>query len=422
MEHIEVMPPAVERPSVPAPPTWIFSLLVLPSAIVANGFTSTVVGSMLRGEGMPVSEIADVIAWLQIPASLYFLWSPLVDFWIRRRTWIALSSVGAGVLLCLALQPKRLGAPLPVALLVLALVVVLMGSAAMGGLMAEVVPPELKVRASGFYQLGNIGFAALAGGGVLWLSQRMERREFGVACGLMVALPGLVALWVGEPQVAGRGEPLRAVMAGMWGEFRQTFLKWQAVPVLLMLCAPYGSGVAQSLLSGMAPDYGVSVDQVAWMNGAVGGLLMGAGALLIGFVKLPADLRPSYSILGLVNALTLGILLLGHPRPATYFLGVTLFMLTIGACYALVTALALQLLGISGKSGGSRYAIALSIANLPVWYMTKLDGWGAGRFGVKGVPATDMTVSGAAAVVALAWLWWERWRGVKVELGLPAEE
>jgi len=80
------------------------------------------------------------------------------------------------------------------------------------------------------------------------------------------------------------------------------------------------------------------------------------------------------------------------------------------------------LLGVSGKSGGSRYAIAVSLGNLPTLYMTLVDGLGARWFGLKGMPGIDMLVSGAAAIAALGWFWRERRRGIKVELGLPPEE
>jgi PAT family beta-lactamase induction signal transducer AmpG len=180
-----------------------------------------------------------------------------------------------------------------------------------------------------------------------------------------------------------------------------------------MLSAPFGSGAAIGLLPGLAPDFGMSVDQVAWMNGLGGGLLTALGALLVGFLKMPEDLRPVYAWLGLVNALTLGILMLGHPRPVTYLASVTLYMITIGACYGVFTALVLKLLGVSGKSGGSRYAIAVSLGNLPIFYMTVVDGLGARWFGTKGEPGIDLAVSGTAAVFGLLWFSWERRRALK---------
>jgi PAT family beta-lactamase induction signal transducer AmpG len=404
------------------PPVWIFAFLVLPPAVLSNGFVGTALGSLLRSEKMPLATIASYMAVLQLPSMLYFAWSPLVDFWIRRRTWVAVSAVGAGLLLWSALQWKTLNGAWQESLLVAAHMFVLLVSAALGGLMAEVVPHHLKTRVSGFYQVGNLGFAALAGGGILYLSEHLVRPEFAVACALLVALPGLLSLTIAEPAVLKGGDSFGQTLGRVGREFKQTFFKWEAVPVLLCLGAPFGSGAAIGLFSGLAPDYGVSVDQVAWMNGLGGGLLMALGAGLISLLRMPDDIRPVYAGLGLINAFTLGILLVGHPHPATYFATVVLYMVSVGGCYGLFTALVLQLLGASGKSGGSRYAIALSVGNAPIFYMTVVDGLGARWFGVKGMPAADMVVSGGAAVLALGWFWWERKRGIVVRLGVAGEE
>ena len=401
---------AAQQRAVPPPPMWIFALLVLPNAIFTNGFVGTVMSSLLRRENMSLGDIANVTALISLPPTLYFLWSPLVDFVVRRRTWIAAAGTVTGALLCAALESPTLGAPGPKLLLLLAMCVSLLTSAAIGGLMAALVPPDEKARAGGFYQVGNVGLAALVGGGMLYFSDHLTRRWFGVASGLMVAVPALLALYVAEPEVIGKHDSYGAVLKRIGSEFRQTFFKWKALPVLLIMCAPFGSGAAISLLPGLAPDYGISVDQVAWMNGLGGGLLTALGALLIGFLKMPSDLRPVYAWLGLVNATTLGILLLGHPRPVTYFAGVTLYLISVGACYALFTALVLQLLGVSGKSGGARYSIALSLGNLPIFYMTVVDGMGARWFGTKGEPGVDLLVSGGAAVLALGWFARERRR------------
>ena len=422
MEHSEIVGVSDgATPSVPPPPVWIFSLLVLPNAIFSNGFVSTVMPSLLRSEHMRLEDIANVSALISLPPALYFLWSPMVDFLIRRRTWIAVSGCVTGTLLCAALQAPALGAPGPRLLLFFAMCVSLLMSASLGGLMAALVPPEQKSRAGAFYQVGNCGLAALAGGGLLYLSEHLGKHEFGIVGGLMIAVPALLALFLKEPEVVGKHDPYRVVMERIGTEFMHTFFKWKSLPVLLMLCAPFCSGAAIGLLPSLAPDYGMSVEQVAWMNGLGGGLLTALGALLVGLLKMPEDLRPVYAWLGVINALTLGILLVGHPRPATYLASVTLYMITIGACYGVFTALVLKLLGASGKSGGSRYAIALSLGNLPIFYMTVVDGLGARWFGTKGEPGIDMAVSGTAAVVALAWFWVERRRGIKVKLGLPEE-
>jgi len=77
---------------------------------------------------------------------------------------------------------------------------------------------------------------------------------------------------------------------------------------------------------------------------------------------------------------------------------------TIGAGYALFTGVALEFLDGSGKSGSSRYAIVDSLGNLPVVYMTWLDGCGYAHWGPRGVPGMDVLVSAAIISILLGLL------------------
>jgi hypothetical protein len=43
---------------------------------------------ILRQRGIPVERIAIVEALVQAPSIWFFLWGPVVDLALRRRTWI----------------------------------------------------------------------------------------------------------------------------------------------------------------------------------------------------------------------------------------------------------------------------------------------------------------------------------------------
>jgi PAT family beta-lactamase induction signal transducer AmpG len=163
------------------------------------------------------------------------------------------------------------------------------------------------------------------------------------------------------------------------------------------------SGAAVGLLSGVAREYGVNGDNVAWMNGLLGGLLMAGGSTAA--TILPAKVRAPvmYMIVALINCAALCVLWLGPARPSTYYLGVTLYLFTVGACYALFTAVALEFLGQSGKSGSGRYSIINSLGNVPVLYMIALDGWGGEKWGPRALAGTEAVVGAAGAVILLVY-------------------
>ena len=129
---------------------------------------------------------------------------------------------------------------------------------------------------------------------------------------------------------------------------------------------PMCSGAAIGLLPGIAQDYHVTGQQMAWINGIGGALLTAAGALSATLI--PARIRASvaYLSVGLINEATIAILWLAPLSPFTYYVGATLYLFTIGACYALFTAVVLEFLGPSGKSGSGRYSVINGLGNVPV--------------------------------------------------------
>ncbi|MGB0073337.1 MAG: hypothetical protein WBP71_10355, partial [Terracidiphilus sp.] len=119
---------------------------------------------------------------------------------------------------------------------------------------------------------------------------------------------------------------------------------------------------------------------------------------------IPVRIRASiaFPISGLVNAAAAAVLAIGPQRPAVYFAGTVLFLFTIGAGYALFTGVSLEFLGGSGKSGSSRYAIINSLGNLPVVYMSYLDGRAYAHWGPRAMPAAEAVLASFGASLLLA--------------------
>src|SRR5580658_11026579 len=67
-------------------PPWLFGILAMAYGGV-NAITTLLIPFLLRRRGVPVNQIADVVAVSYIPNAWYFLWSPVVDLGMLRRTW-----------------------------------------------------------------------------------------------------------------------------------------------------------------------------------------------------------------------------------------------------------------------------------------------------------------------------------------------
>src|SRR5271154_1122367 len=95
------LPPQKERP-------WLFGLLIAPNAVLANGIISGVLSYLLRKQGVGIGRSSEIISLLILTQTIYFLWSPITDFWIRRRTWLIVGATAAALCMAAAFHGSRL--------------------------------------------------------------------------------------------------------------------------------------------------------------------------------------------------------------------------------------------------------------------------------------------------------------------------
>ena len=388
---------------------WIYGLLIAPSAVVANGvIQGGVLGYLLSRQGVGPGTQSHLIGLLALPTSLYFLWSPITDFFIRRRTWLLLGGLAAAILMALGFHQKSLSSPTTLTLMLASACCTQLVVSSSGGMMGAMRGERARRVGGSFLQAGSMGLGALSVSILLWLSPRVSRDLLALAAAALIGLPVLaVGLAPAQPEITGGS--FRHTMGRVWGEFKQTFLRREAIPYAACMLFPMASGAAVGLLTGAAKSYGVNGDSVAWINGLIGGLLMAAGSFVASLF--PARFRAPvvYMIVALVNVAATSILWLGPLRPMTYFLGITAYLFTVGTCYAMFTAVVLEFLGSSGKSGSGRYSIINSLGNVPVLYMLQVDGWGGDRWGARGIAGAECVVGGIGAALLLAYfLTWGR--------------
>lgn len=381
---------------------WLYSLLIAPSAVLMNGvIQGGVLAYLLSIQGIGSGGQSRLIFLLCLPTWLYFLWSPITDFFVRRRTWALLGGVMAAAFMAFAFHAGNLSSKLPLAVMFLSACCSQLVVSSVGGMMGAMPSERNRRLASSFYQAGSMGFGALAAWVLIWLSSRTGRNGLGLTAGLLIVIPALFALAAPRHEISVG--TFAATMRRVWGECKTTFFRWEALPYTGCMVFPMASGAAVSLLPGVARQFGVSGDNVAWMNGLAGGLLVAAGSATAAILPTRTRAAVMYMIVALVNCATLCVLWLGPLRPSTYYLGVTLYLFTVGTCYAMFTAVVLEFLGHSGKSGSGRYSIINSLGNVPVQYMLLLDGWGGDKWGGRGLAGTEGVVGAIGAVILLAY-------------------
>lgn len=401
MHSASSAPPGLGRTAASRERPWLFSLLIAPDAVISLGLVGGALTFLLRNEGVDPARAASISALIALPHAIYFLWGPITDFWFQRRIWVLITGVATAAAIVYAFYLPHLGSTWGVSILFLAASIAVLAPAACGGMMATLHSEVNRRRASSFYQTGSLAVGAVAVFAIASLTGHFSLGILGMVVAAMVLLPSLAAVVAPSDPVISE-HTLRETAARILRECKATFLRWDAIPYMLIFGGPAGSGAMIGLLGELARDYGVSGSQVAWVNGVGGALLTSAGALAASLV--PVRIRASVAFLAsaILNAATLVIFAIGPLRPSVYFTGTIFFLFTVGASYALTTAVILEFLGASGKSGSGRYSIVNSLANVPVVYMTWLDGRGYALWGPRGMSGIDAVVSTVGASVLLA--------------------
>jgi PAT family beta-lactamase induction signal transducer AmpG len=395
------MPGPLFPPSPTRERAWIFALLVVPMAVISSGLVNGGLSFLLTRQGVGMAQSSGIISLLTLPMAIYFLWSPLTDFFVERKTWVILGAVAAGAAMVVTFYRPSLASPTAVALLFLSACLGQLVISACGGIMGTLRTEVTRRRAASFYQGGSMGLGALALFAIVALGKRMPESSLGWVIAAMIALPAVFA-FAAPRQEKITAEGAGQIFARIGREFKDTFFRWKAVPYLTLMLFPMGSGAAIGLLPGLAADYGVSAIHVAWLNGLGGAALTAAGAFAVALLRATKRASITYLSVCILNEFTLVILWLAPLHPATYYVGTTLFLFTMGSANALFTAVILEFLGHSGKSGSSRYSIINGLGNLPVAYMSAIDGFGYGRWGARGLCGTDFIVGTIGGSLLLA--------------------
>jgi len=84
-----------------------------------------------------------------------------------------------------------------------------------------------------------------------------------------------------------------------------------------------------------------------------------------------------------------------------FAIGVSLYLAAQGVAFAAYSALALELVGDGGRSAATRYTLYNAAGNIPIVYMTWIDGRGYKLFGARGLMGADCLLGLAAVLIFL---------------------
>jgi predicted MFS family arabinose efflux permease len=160
---------------------------------------------------------------------------------------------------------------------------------------------------------------------------------------------------------------------------------------------PIGTGAASNLWSSVADSWSASADTVALVTGTLGGVASMVGCMFAGPVCDWLDRKTAYVLYGVAQALcAVGMALAPHTE--TMFAAFTLlYAFSNGMAYAGFSAVALETIGVG--SAATLYNVYASLSNMPILYMSLVEGWAYQHHGASAMLYTEATAAILAIVV-----------------------
>jgi sugar phosphate permease len=364
---------------------------------VASGYVSVTLGFLLARAGVPTAMIGALIALSVWPQTWKMLWAPVVDTAGNPKLWYGLgtSLVGSAILLMSVLPMTRAEIPVFSVLIVISSVASTLVSMSTEIFLANQTPPELRGRASGWSQAGNLGGSGIGGGVGLLLAEHVPHAW--VSGAVLAAV--CFACWAGvlflprlvrtakAPSYLGE---LRGVALDVWAVARSR-LGYLALVIMIL---PLASGAMP--WAAVAGEWRASGDLVALVNGIGGGLAAMVGALLAGWVCDRMDSKRAYCLFGLLVGLIAATMTVLPRTPMVFALFVMLYMAAVGMGYTGYAAIVLEAIG--KKSAATNWNLMAAISNIPIAVMSTFDGWVHDRFGTQAMLLGELVVPAAAIV------------------------
>jgi len=375
-------------------------VLIIPFGVV-SGYVSVTLAFQLKQAGASVSQIAALVALGLLPQTWKFFWAPIVDLTLTQKRWYILSvilcAVGIAAMGCFPATRTGL-AVLSAVVFLTNLASTLLGMS-VESLLAYSTPDELKGHASGWFQAGNLGGSGIGGGlGLLLVSHLPSSWMASTIVGSLCFICCMALLAVPTPARTLKASGILDSIATPLKELWQLIRNRNGILAFVLCFLPIGTGAV--VFPSIAGEWGASANTVALITGLLGGVISAVGCIMGGWVCDRMDRKNAYLLFGIVQAVACVAMALLPRIQLMFVLWASIYTFTSGLCYAAFSAFVLEVIG--KGAAATKYNALASLSNVPIYYMTIIDGRTHDRWNSTGMFFTEAGLAVASSVLFMA--------------------
>ena len=370
-------------------PPWAMGLAVAPLGFY-YGFVSTALPILLAARGVAVGKIAWISAVGFSPTFWAFLLCPILDVRFSKRTYAFFFAAVAAV--CLGISTLLTGnlAAFTAVVTVGCAATVIFGNTH-GGWMPDVIEDKHYSAVGGTSNIANLGAAGLFATLVVVLVRTLSGPVAAGLLGLTVMAPTVLLFFIPLPKKPTRSA--REMFGGFFGDLYRVCRRRECILGLACFLSPTACFALTNLFSGLGADFHASESWVTALNGAGVAAVCSVGCLVGIWVCRRYARRTVYIVTGFGgSAAALGMI--WTPHTMVYFAaGVLAYNFFTGINYTAFTALCYEIVGPENPLASTQMALLAASANLPISYMTAVDGHFHTTHGLAGMLGVDAVSS-----------------------------
>lgn len=366
-------------------PPWAMGLAVAPLGCYF-GFISTAMGILLRARGVSVERIDYISAVAFSPTFWAFLLCPILDVRFSKRAYaIFFAVVGALCLGIATLVTTNLTAFTTI-LTIGCTAIVIFGNAHQGW-MPDVISDTHYSHVGATSNVANIGMAGAFAALTIFLVRHLAPVSAAVVLTLTVAAPTALLFFIPLPPLPTRGAS--EVFASFFRDFYSVCRRRDFITGLICFAAPTACFALTNSFSSLGSDFRASETEVTAINGTGVAVACSIGCLIGVWFCNRYLKRNVYIGTGFLSAL-IALLLLAVPHTIGWYAGgVLAYNLFQGVNYTAFSSFCYEIVGPENPLAATQISLLAAAANLPISYMTAIEGHVHTAHGLSGMLATD---------------------------------